>query len=248
MGAWGPGLFSDDLACDIRDEYRELIGDGLPGPEATDRLLMTFADERLDRDSGPVFWLALAATQWKCGRLEERVKTKALEIIETETDLHRWENDSKLAKKRKIVLEKLHTRLLSEQPIQVTIKKAYKQKTSFRLGDIFSYRLKSGKYALFRVVHFHTDKGGTIPIVELCDWTGDRIPPKWQIWWMHPKHPVETWRTSRFLLFEMKERDFPTERVRVIAKQPFILPRDEAAVGIAWTHLDQAIKEWFDLE
>ncbi len=29
MGTWGTALFSDDLACDARDAYRELVGDGL---------------------------------------------------------------------------------------------------------------------------------------------------------------------------------------------------------------------------
>lgn len=37
LGVWGPGIFSDDLACDLRDEYRELVADGLSGEEATDR-------------------------------------------------------------------------------------------------------------------------------------------------------------------------------------------------------------------
>ena len=29
MGTWGTGLFSDDLAADVRDEFRDLIGEGL---------------------------------------------------------------------------------------------------------------------------------------------------------------------------------------------------------------------------
>jgi hypothetical protein len=39
MGAWGTGVFSDDNAADLSDDYRDFIGDGLSGPEATDRLL-----------------------------------------------------------------------------------------------------------------------------------------------------------------------------------------------------------------
>jgi len=34
MGAWGPAIFSDDLACDIRTDYRELLEDGVAGEEA----------------------------------------------------------------------------------------------------------------------------------------------------------------------------------------------------------------------
>ena len=35
MGTWGTGVFDDDLALDLKDEYRELVADGLSGPEAT---------------------------------------------------------------------------------------------------------------------------------------------------------------------------------------------------------------------
>ena len=35
MGAWGTGVFSDDTASDVRDNYLDLIGDGLSGVEAT---------------------------------------------------------------------------------------------------------------------------------------------------------------------------------------------------------------------
>ncbi|WP_449064697.1 hypothetical protein [Planomonospora algeriensis] len=31
MGAWGPALFSDDLACDVRDGYRALGFEPLMG-------------------------------------------------------------------------------------------------------------------------------------------------------------------------------------------------------------------------
>ena len=35
MGAWGPAIYSDDLACDIRDDFKELIGDGHNSEQAT---------------------------------------------------------------------------------------------------------------------------------------------------------------------------------------------------------------------
>jgi hypothetical protein len=65
MGAWGTGLFSDDIACEVRDFYVDLIGDGLTGPEATKALLLEWSSSLNDPDVSPVFWLALAATQWK---------------------------------------------------------------------------------------------------------------------------------------------------------------------------------------
>ena len=35
MGAWGPGLWSDDVACDVRDAYREAVEDGRSDEDAT---------------------------------------------------------------------------------------------------------------------------------------------------------------------------------------------------------------------
>jgi hypothetical protein len=64
MGAWETALFSDDTACDVRDSYTDLVGDGLIGSEATKTLLREWATSLNDPDESPVFWLALAATQW----------------------------------------------------------------------------------------------------------------------------------------------------------------------------------------
>src|SRR5437899_11658777 len=71
MGVWGSGIFADDNASDLREEYRKLIGDGVAGPAATDRLIEEWAPHK-DTDLAPVFWIALAVTEWNCGRLEDR--------------------------------------------------------------------------------------------------------------------------------------------------------------------------------
>ena len=81
MGTWGTGLFDDDLAADVRDDFRELVAEGLTLDKATDHLLREYSGAVLDSDEGPVFWLALADTQWKLGRLDKRVKSEALRVI-----------------------------------------------------------------------------------------------------------------------------------------------------------------------
>src|SRR6267154_5411325 len=116
MGAWGTTLFSDDTACDVRDSYIDLVGDGLTGPEVTKALLDEWSASLNDPDESPVFWLALAATQWRCGRLDGHVLQKALTVIDGGTDLARWESGSKDFKKRKTVLERLRAQLISPQP------------------------------------------------------------------------------------------------------------------------------------
>lgn len=90
-GVWGTAIFSNDDAADLRDDYRRMIGEGLSGSEATDRLLRRWVPSPgKDPDLAAVFWLALAVTQWKCGRLEERVKTQALRVIDDGTALRAW--------------------------------------------------------------------------------------------------------------------------------------------------------------
>ena len=64
MGVWGTAIFSDDLAADLRDDYRAMIGDVLSGPEASDLLLREWMpSSEKDPDMAAIFWLALAVTQ-----------------------------------------------------------------------------------------------------------------------------------------------------------------------------------------
>ena len=65
MGNWGIGLYSNDTACDVRDEYRNLLKEGMSGAKATRELIKIFADLIDDKDDGPVLYLALADTSSK---------------------------------------------------------------------------------------------------------------------------------------------------------------------------------------
>lgn len=88
MGAWGPGIFSDDVAEDIRSDYRELLEDQVPDDEATRRIIGSY--EVLDSDEEHVLWLALAAAQASLGRLDDAVKQRALDVIDHGRRLERW--------------------------------------------------------------------------------------------------------------------------------------------------------------
>jgi hypothetical protein len=50
MGVSSTAIFGDDSACDVRDAYRELVANGLSGPEATDQLLREWGDIIDDED------------------------------------------------------------------------------------------------------------------------------------------------------------------------------------------------------
>jgi hypothetical protein len=90
MGAWGAAIFSDDLAADLRDEFTDLIAQGLSTTAATKHLVSEYEETLDDSDDSAVFWLALAATQHQLGRLTARVKNKAIQIIDSGADLARY--------------------------------------------------------------------------------------------------------------------------------------------------------------
>jgi hypothetical protein len=168
MGTWGTAIFSDDTASDVRDQFRELIGEGLSPEQATEKLLREFAWSLDDPDDGPPFWLGLAISQWKCGRLLEQVKTRALDIIDTDADLKRWSTAD--GRRRRAVLEKTRAQLLSPLPPPARIRKRYQENNDWEVGELISYQTPRGKYAVLRVLGHITESGGKHPIIELVDW------------------------------------------------------------------------------
>src|SRR3990172_5253641 len=164
MGAWGPGLFSDDLACDVRGEYREVLEDGVQDNEATRRILERYGEEAADPDEGPTFWLALAFTQSKLGRLDSMVRDRALQVIERGEGLHMWQEDPQVLAKRKVVLEKIKAQLTGLQPTRRKLRKPKRHMTNLVPGDVLSFRA-AGRCALLRVARLHESRIAVSPIL-----------------------------------------------------------------------------------
>ena len=115
MGTWGPGLYQNDLALDVKDKYVSFLNDHIPDEEITGKIMEEFRDALSDDDE-PVFWFALADTQWQWGRLEESVKIRALTLIDAGDGLRGWGHSSEgVYKKRLEVLSMLKYRLNSPQ-------------------------------------------------------------------------------------------------------------------------------------
>jgi hypothetical protein len=151
MGVWGTGLFSDDMAADVRLAYREGLTDGLSGEAATNKVLEAFADSVDDPDDGPPFWLGLAATQSQCGRLEARVRDRALRIIDEGLDIRRFSEQPNLVKARGKVLEKLRAQLSAPQKEPVKVRKLVPFECDWKPGELIGYRLDSGELAVLHV-------------------------------------------------------------------------------------------------
>jgi len=175
MGTWNAGLYSDDLAADLRRDFRDLLGEGVPASSAVDRLMSEYAESLSDPTEEAVFWLVLADTSWRLGCLQDRVRDNALSIIDDGRDLARWQSQRDRSK-RAAVLAKLRSQLLSPQPGPKRIPKTIKSANEWVVGEVIAFQLLSGRWVLMRVIGHNTDKGGRSAVCELLDWIGESIP------------------------------------------------------------------------
>ncbi len=193
MGAWGAGLYQDDVTCDVREDYLDRLRIGYTNVEATQDVINQNIDSIEDEEDGPLFWFALADTQWKYGRLLPEVRDVALKYIESGQDLKRWEESKSLYNKRKKVLEDLREKLNSAQPLEKKVRKLKIHKATWKVGDVLLYKIKDEqfkdnkwyqKYVVFKVIGIAKSNIGSLPreysdeqnIVGLCNWVGDSVP------------------------------------------------------------------------
>lgn len=190
MGFWGSGLYANDSTCDIRDIYIDLLRKQLTDEEAYEELLKFFG-EMLGTDEEPLFWYALAETQWKTGRLTPEIKGKALEWIEKKGFLDMWQHSENGGKGWENTLEKLKEKLESPQPARKNLQPRYNYVTNpWETGDIYAYEINTqcpdyadflGKYIAIQKIgdmDFHDDEGNDFPIsiVQFFDKFFDEIP------------------------------------------------------------------------
>src|SRR6266849_3511121 len=115
MGAWGAALFADDDAADLRGDYRAYLADAQSDAGATDLAARNYGANLERPVETTAFWLALASIQWRMGRLDPRVKSVCLTIVDNRIDLQKWA-DSPHRGKRAAVLAKLREMISTPPP------------------------------------------------------------------------------------------------------------------------------------
>jgi hypothetical protein len=203
MGAWGPAIFSDDVACDVRGVYRELLEDQVPDDEAEAQVLAQMAPEGTDDEDAAVVWLALAATSSKLGRLSDATRTRALRIIDEGIDLARWDEAAPSdRKKREQALAKLRAQLVGPQPERKRVRRPKQKRTGLEVGDVLAHR--SGDLVLaVRVARMDEERTMQCPIVVTLDWHAERAPTPEELPSVvdrpvvgHPVDPDPPWRRT----------------------------------------------------
>lgn len=187
LASWGPKLYQDDVTQDVRDEYKDQLKRGLTNEQVTKKIIEENKDYIEDYDDAPLFWFALADTQWKLGRLLPFVKEKALEYLELGKDLEKWQDEGKKNyETRKKVLQDLKTQLLSQMPTEKKISQYRLYKCEWQVGDVFAYKFHSdlskehnlyNKYILFRKVGEASCWPGHIsPVVHVYRYIDYELP------------------------------------------------------------------------
>ena len=248
MGVWGTGIFQDDTASDIREDFKAYLGDGLSGPDATARILAEYQSSLADPHEAGVVWLALAASQWKLGRLEPDTLAQALNVIDSGSDLKRWNADAKDHAKRKAVLERLRGEITSPQPEAKKVRKRVLATCDWPVGSMVAYRMNSGNLAMLRVIGYHTDKGGTSPVCEVLDWTGTETPTE-EMMRPIPVREGEVFRQKvhRLMLLGLNKDAARRTACLDFTLAPFHKPICPQSV-VLWKDLDDRLKRWFQME
>jgi len=247
MGIWGTDLFSNDTACDIRDEYREQIENGVEDAEALRATLAKFRSYFEDRECGGVCTIALAVTQSKIGRLNPGICTRALAAIDNGADLVTWERENpKLVAKRRAALGKARAQLVGPQPARKRLCPPRRQICGLIAGDALALTTPSG-VKLLRVVHVKPHRLGETPILEEMQFRGSKVPSQKKLDGIKPKvkGSVGLRREPRFSAFVAHDK--VSWEQAGFRKEARFAPRsgDEeahASTGVAWSAIARVLR------
>jgi hypothetical protein len=106
VGAWGTGVWQDDVAADVIKMFQELLEEGKTPREAVQGVLMDPPWRWGDQDDDAVQVLALAALALEHGVLDPALRDRAIAMIESGDPLGTWtESAPEDVTARKQVLE-----------------------------------------------------------------------------------------------------------------------------------------------
>jgi hypothetical protein len=241
---WGTDLFSDDVACDVRDHYLELVEDGVEDGAATQLTVERFRASLEESDG--VALLAFAVTQSKIGRLDPDIRDRALAVLDRGADLEMWERaNPKLLPKRRAILEKARAQLTGPQPPRRRLRPPKRISSGLAAGDVLALALPR-RVTLLRVVRVRSHRRGETPVLEELDFEGAEVPSRDALEHIGPKvtDPIALVDAlspdTRFFAFVMKRIDWQRAGFRKVQTIGARAGDDQAPVpsaGISWAVL-----------
>ncbi|MBC9785937.1 hypothetical protein H1S01_15735 [Heliobacterium chlorum] len=151
MGAWGPGISSNDEYLDVYDEIMKEFNNGTPIETALNKVVEKYETAFFD-DTNALHNMYFAAIYagWECGYLNNNLYNKVKDIIETGKDIQCWrelEASASDLKKREKALTSFLTKI-STPKVNPKKPKPLKYKPPlFNKGDVLSIKLNDGTYS-----------------------------------------------------------------------------------------------------
>jgi hypothetical protein len=246
MGSWGTAVFSDDTACDIRAEYRELLEDQVPDDEATRRVVAAYA--ALADDEEHLLWIALAAVQSRLGRLDDHVRDRALAVIDEGRGLELWEEaGAALLAKRTKVLADLRRQLTGPQPARKVVRRPYRHVTDLEPGTVLFCPLEAGDLALIVVRTLHVHRINVAPVVSPLRWRGPHVPDDHTVGelemlttHLHALGDTQLLQVARYRKKDIDWTDVGLERV---GTRPDLRADVSASAHTMWRHLPMLLEQ-----
>jgi hypothetical protein len=149
LGAWGPGISSNDTYADVHGAFFDLYNSGKSVGEISAYLISANQQTINNPDDCNNFWFALARAQWECKELDPELLKRITKIVDSGSDIEVWRRldaDKKTLAKRRIVLEKFLVTLSNERPKAKTRKKKVIRQPPFEKGDCLTFKLNNGDY------------------------------------------------------------------------------------------------------
>lgn len=110
MGAWGTGIYENDLACNVRDWYEDSMKSGTEHAETVEEIVRRFFIWEDDAHEA-AGWYAVADCALSHGIADETLNRKVLRLIADDPESMTWINQT-LRDERKKVLERLRKRIM----------------------------------------------------------------------------------------------------------------------------------------
>jgi hypothetical protein len=146
MGTWDIGLYSSDIAIDLKLSIKVICSLPYDDKRIVDEIVESYKDIAFDKDDEDctVFWLVLADQLHKKGFNCPEVFEKAIRIIDSGQDVKIFRDlgaDESSLKKREGKLQKLKDKLIESPPNKVRKILKKPEKLLFDIGDVILFPL-----------------------------------------------------------------------------------------------------------
>lgn len=176
MGTWSESIYGNDTAQNLKQEYQAVFfrNDVETALNKLDAYVRADFGET-DEEEWASYYYSLADFMWKHGILTERVRNRAVEMIDSDFGIEIWAEEGKaVLNRRRKVLSVLREKLLTPQPPKKKIRLDIHPKPIFETGDLVAVQLKTLDkqylpHCKMGEECFHRCEGKYIVLRKACD-------------------------------------------------------------------------------